>query len=558
MSVVTGIGVFLFFALIQPYQLRSQEMYQMFLFTSDYFRSVVCLPGGLADYAGRFLTQFMLYPWIGALIVCLLFTSVQQLTFTHIVRRDMLAYTVSFVPAVLLTVSFCNKDTLLSVFVAAVTGLAAAICIRFSKRLAVFEIAASVVLYFLSGSLGVVFFIGACHAHHRRVLPTLCGLAAILASVIVSRYIFNFQFVRLLCGIHYSRYHDTVPLLPWLAAASAVALPLFMKNDRTAGPAWSTAAVLVVSVGLFAGMFANRNAEWEEIFRYSTLAGESQWNKILRSALRRNPSTEISLSCLNLALAETGQLGNCMFQFRQNGQNGLFYPYRREHISPIPASVVYWNLGFMNTCQRFTFAAEEVIPDYQKSSWCHRRLAEVFLVKGQYDVARKYLEPLKYTLFYRSWAVETEKLLDNPEQIDSHTVYGEKRRCDLKEHRSLYSSQDMYTPLYQYCQENPGNMVLRQYLLGLCLLNADMDRFVGFLQPELFREMPVSYQEAYILYWSRDHDSAYGIPSFVSERTVNNFMSFTTAAMSMSEASLQQRYSHTYWYYFINYDDRQN
>lgn len=551
MSAFAGITVFLFFLLIQPYHLRFQELYQMFLFSSEYFINTVSVPGGFADWTGRLLTQFMAVPWIGALIVSLLFTAVQRLTFKHSARKDPLGYAICFIPAMLLAVSFCNMNTLLSVFTSAIIGLALS---EIKGKRPIVTIVVSAALYFLCGTLGTVFYL----AVQRKPSMTVYGLATVLLAVIASRYTFHFPISRLICGVHYSRYHDTFPILPWIAAASVWIIFLIFRENRTAKTIFPIISYAIILVSFAFGLFSSRESDWEEMICYSTLAQESQWDRIIEKAQKKAPSSPISISCMNLALAKTGQLGNAMFHFNQAGPDGLFYPYRREHISPIPSSVIYWNLGFMNTCQRFTFAAEEVIPDYQKSSRCHKRLVEVYLVKGQYDIARKYLEPLKYTLFYRHWALETQKLLDNPELIDNHPVYSSKRKLDLKEHSSLFSLQDMYTPLHQYCIENPNDIVLWQYLLGWCLLNNDLDRFVEYLKPEIFKTLPLSYQEAYILYWSRDHESPAGIPSFVSERTINNFMSFTTAAMTMPEERLKAKYSNTYWYYFITHDNGQN
>ncbi|KAA6305365.1 hypothetical protein EZS27_042983, partial [termite gut metagenome] len=41
----------------------------------------------------------------------------------------------------------------------------------------------------------------------------------------------------------------------------------------------------------------------------------------------------------------------------------------------------------INTAQSFAFEAMEVIPDYQKSVRCIKRLAETNLINSQYEVA---------------------------------------------------------------------------------------------------------------------------------------------------------------------------
>lgn len=51
MTVLTGIALYLFFAVKYRYHLHFQEQYQLFEWTGKYFARVVALPGGLADWA---------------------------------------------------------------------------------------------------------------------------------------------------------------------------------------------------------------------------------------------------------------------------------------------------------------------------------------------------------------------------------------------------------------------------------------------------------------------------------------------------------------------------
>ena len=57
-----------------------------------------------------------------------------------------------------------------------------------------------------------------------------------------------------------------------------------------------------------------------------------QWNQIIKAAENKEPNSPFSVTCLNLALAKTGQLGDRMFHFYQNGTEGLT-PTSKE-ISP--------------------------------------------------------------------------------------------------------------------------------------------------------------------------------------------------------------------------------
>ncbi len=62
-----------------------------------------------------------------------------------------------------------------------------------------------------------------------------------------------------------------------------------------------------------------------------------------------------------------GQMGDRMFEFYQNGTEGLLPEFQRDFTSPLPTSEAYYHLGMVNTAQRFTFEAMEAIPNFNKS-----------------------------------------------------------------------------------------------------------------------------------------------------------------------------------------------
>ena len=80
-TLLFGVAVLLFFGLAYPHHLHYQEQYQLFLFDSSYVWEIIRMPGGVSDLLGRFCTQFFMFAWVGALIIALLLSAVQLLTF---------------------------------------------------------------------------------------------------------------------------------------------------------------------------------------------------------------------------------------------------------------------------------------------------------------------------------------------------------------------------------------------------------------------------------------------------------------------------------------------
>lgn len=554
-SALFGLAVFLFFRIAYPYHLHFQEQCQMFLFSSDYLFDVVSMPGGLSDYIGRFLTQFFYQAAFGAGIIALLSVGVQLLTFSACGRRTLMEYALSFLPSCALVISMCDENSLLSPFIAIISGLSFIFLLsRSTKRSFRYAliIALGILLYLMGGGLAALVFSVAALCREKDWRLAIACVAAAAASAFISAYLTALPFQRLMFGTHYYRYHNVTPLWPWTSALLLSALLLADTFGRYAASnrRWPAVVTLLAVFALSAtGVAMLRDSTKEEMMKYAFFTRMQLWNRIIRCAAEKSPDTPVTVSCLNLALAMTGQMGEHMFEFFQNGTEGLLPSHQRDHFSPLPASDICWHLGFVNTSQRFIFDAQEVIPDFQKSAVCYRRMVEASIVTGAYDVARKYLEPLKHTLFYRKWALENEILLDNPELIESHPVYGRQRELVLKEKDFFFSDYEMDSMLGLHFVENRSNKAAMQYLLAWTLLNRNLPRFFECLQ--LYDgKLPKSYQEGAILYWAETHDSPEGMPSYITKGVYDRFVSFVSDYRSGNRQLVKKKYGDTYWLYY--------
>jgi len=224
----------------------------------------------------------------------------------------------------------------------------------------------------------------------------------------------------------------------------------------------------------------------------------------------------------------------------------------RDFTSPLPTAEAYYHLGMINTAQRFTFEAQEGLPDFQKSARCYRRLAQTNIINGDYGVAHKYLEPLTHTLFYRQWAKATLPLLGNEEAIDNHPEYGHLRRLRLHNHDFLFSEGEMDSMLGLLCVENGDNDMAYNYLLSWNLLSKDLNRFSECLHLRDFTTLPQHAQEAMLFIWSQTHDSLEGVPSYLSPENVTRMQAFLQAVRAgKPESYIRTHFGRTYWYYLL-------
>lgn len=556
----TGILLaFIFFNFIYPYHIHYQEQMQLFRFGADYFRESMAIPGGLGDWIGGFLVQFFYHAPAGSLILAMLLGLIQFLTWKNMEKGSFAAYPLSFLPAIAMFLFYCDENALVTAAVAMAASLTLSSALMNIRRTG-FRFATTIllmpVMYCLFGSISIIVpvVVGIRSAMRKKEMTAILAFsaAAVLMAVLIpftARSCCPYPLERLIFGIHYHRYHNAIPLMVWTAVLlvpSVLLLAKVMTRDRLAAVSM---ALVILPAACLTPVFTD--IEKERLFGYDFMTRMGQWNKILATSDRHVPDSPIAVECTNLALAKTGHMSSDMFSFFQNGPAGLLPEFTRNHFSPIPTGTVYYHLGMINTAQTFFFEAQEGIPDFQKSARLSQALARTNLINGDYEVARKYVRALKQTLFYRKWAKETEKLLDNPGLIDQVPEYAYLRSVRIKDHDFMFSQEEMDSMLGLLYVENDTNTMAMDYLLAWCLLRKDLPRF--FECHKLLKKGYDArhYQEAVILYWALTHDGPDGMPDFITDRTAKSFTRFISRLQAgVDEASMQKEFGNTYWFYY--------
>ena len=559
LSATAFLLAFAFFNFLYPYHIHYQEQLQLFRFSADYFFESVSVPGGFGDWITGFLVQFFYHAPIGALILASLLGLIQFLTWKNMERGTYASYPLSLLPAVAMFLFFGGEDNLITAAVALTASLAAAFGIMKINNIELrytITILLVPVLYMLLGSISIItpVIVGINSLLRKEEskgveIFTWASLAMVAITIIVARQCTPYPLSRLIFGVHYHRFSYVIPTLAWIAVLLvpfAILSATAVRNDKAAA---ITLAIAILPAACL--MSASIDLEKEKLFKYDFMARMEQWNKILVTSDKHPMDSPIAVECTNLALAKTGHLASDMFAFFQNGPSGLLPKYVRDHFSPGPTGTVYYNLGMINTAQTFFFEAQEGIPDFQKSARFSQALAKTNLLNRDYEVARKYVTALKQTIFYRKWALQTEKLLNNPALIETVPEYAYLRAVRMKNHDFLFSQDEMDSMLGLLYVENNANTMAMEYLLGWCLLHKNLPRFLECHQLMLRGFDARHYQEAVILYWALTHDSPEGMPGFISKQVETRFNRFITASRSgRDEASMEKEFGDTYWFYY--------
>ena len=581
LSLLFGVAVVIFWSVPYMSGLCFQEQYQMFLFDTNYFLERIVLPGGLADYISEFLVQFYYMPVLGGTIIALLLMSIQAISWGLMKQYGMKAvfpgYLLSFVPSIVLWCAMGDQNLLLS-FVVALSGalLMGWIHNRFHNRLVkvVFELVSTALVYWFLGP--VVFLYAALMIgdtlmkgkQNGHILSSLgysaCLLILTVAWILLTTQSLQYPVYRIFSGLNYYRYPGTVSPLPLGVMIWTVVVVFFgMVPD---GHAWikklqqskvvmALAYVLVIVASWF-GIKASFDAMTYDLIDYDFLVRTEQWDKIIEKAEKMPATTPLSVSCVNLALSQKGQLADRLFEFYQNGGEGLFPTFTRDMISPVSTAEIFFRLGMVNDAERYMFEAQEAIPNYRKSARLTRRIIECEIINGNYKVAAKLLRRLQKTLFYSNWANQTMALLGNEKAINRHPIYGKLRKYREKKQDFLFSDREMDQMLGLLFLNDNHNRMAYEYLMCYELLQRDMEKFMQYYPLGRFvgyDHIPRSFQEILIGNWMKTHSDPRTIPYSVDAQNVNNTLNFIQLYMqNPKDPQLsQQPYVSNVWYYMV-------
>ena len=584
LSLLFGVAVVIFWAVPFVGGLCFQEQYQMFLFDTGYFLERIVLPGGLADYISEFLVQFYYMPVLGGAIIALLLMGIQAAVWglmkQYGARHDFPGYLLSFLPSIALWCAMGDQNVLLSFVVALFGALVIGwIHNRFHNRLVkvVFELVSTALVYWFLGP--VVFLYAALmigdtlkNAKQKGNVFSGIGYSVVIliltiAWILLTTQTLQYPLYRIFAGLNYYRYPGTISPLTFVVMVWAVVIPflgMISCRQKSLQKLQQSKVVIVLSyvlviVASWFGIKASFDEMTYELIDYDFLVRTEQWDKIIEKAEKKPATTPLSVSCVNLALSQKGMLADRLFEFYQNGGEGLFPTFTRDMISPVSTAEIFFRLGMVNDAERYMFEAQEAIPNYRKSARLTRRIIECELINGNYQVAAKLLRRLQKTLFYSNWANQTMALLGNEKAINRHPVYGKLRKYREKKQDFLFSDQEMDQMLGLLFLNDNHNKMAYEYLVCYELLQRDMEKFMQYYPLGRFVDydhIPRSFQEILIGNWMKTHSDPRSIPYSVDAQNVNNTLNFIQLYMQNPKNPLlnQQPYVSNAWHYMVIQD----
>ena len=430
------------------------QHYNLFLFSSLFFKEQMIVPGGMLSYLGSFFTQFFFYPWLGVLLLCgwwLLLTWMTKRAFRIPARWCAIA----LLPVAILLVS--NMDLgywhylmkLKGYFFLSTIGTTAGVGLlwvfrRLPARLwlrLVFLLVVTAVGYPLMGAyaLAAVLLMGVwtwrlSTDKAQNAAITLVALLCIVAiPLLFYRYVYyqtNIDYIyRAALPIFSIRedypafFYPYYALAAWALVMVAHPQPLpkggesgAHRNSLRFGRKW---AILTVQAAILVGLFLCVRHFWynDDNFHHELAMQRCidrlDWEGVLKvGAKQEGEPTRAIVMMRNLALSRLGIQTDQMYNFAKGSKKSdtplPIYMYK------VAGRLIYYHYGLTNECHRMCM--EEGVETGWKPELI-KYMARCALLSKEPQAARKYLDLLQQTLFFGSWAKNLQMLADNPGQI---------------------------------------------------------------------------------------------------------------------------------------------
>lgn len=293
-----------------------------------------------------------------------------------------------------------------------------------------------------------------------------------------------------------------------------------------------------------------------DIIDYDFLVRTEKWDKIIQKAEQRQPSTPKEVASVNLALSQTGQLADRLFDFFQNGGEGLFPTFSRDMSSSITTAEIFFRLGMINDAERYMFEAQEAIPNYRKSGRLTKRITECEIANGNFAVAATYLRRLQNTLFYKPWATKMLTLIKSPEAVAEHPLFKKLRANRYTKADYLFSDKEMDQMVGLLFTCNNHNRMAYEYLMCYVLLERDIVKFMEYYplgQYVGYDRIPRVFQQVIIGTWMQQHNDLRSMPYSVDAQTVNETVEFVRLYMSKGNREQLDAppYCYNAWHYIM-------
>jgi len=440
-TVILLAAVSLYFYLAGNYILVFQETRSLFIFSGEYLQKFLVKPGGLLEYTAKFLTQFYTDSFTGPLVISAILT-IPAVILYFINKRLIpgITYSLLFllIPSFLLLLMQANYYHMMEYNLGflMVLGYYLFMISSDKKYLRFLVLILFPLFYYLAGAYAMIF--AALYIVHNLIHEkgkmkftfSLLMIVSIVLSFLVAWKILFLQTTEQLMFYPLPAFaNPAYKVTFFILAAYIVFYPSIsgvtgrLRKSRLNKKSYSYIAIGIVFIFTVVFLFKIYNPQTARVIELERLVFAEEWSKAIELHEKKPSRNLIGQYFYNIALSETDQLCERLFTGSQDFAAGtLVLPWGDDHLDR--GAYFYYSIGLINEAHRWAYE-EMVVYGYRPQNI--KLLARTSLINGDYEMARKYINILKKTIYYRGWAKKYEKMADNPELITTDTDLSAKR-----------------------------------------------------------------------------------------------------------------------------------
>lgn len=444
-------SIFAFWLMVAKngYMLRWYEEMSLFQPTGLFFKQFLYYPGGLFRYAGTWLTQLMYYPWLGSATMIILLLLLAWLTrrgFSMPLNASALAF---LVPMALLASVLQLDDALLSMkspgyvfantlgylFVALAVAVYQALEQKHLLRLPYMLVLAC--LYFAAGFFAILAVVvcilldaarGIRGKEWLRIAECVMAVAAV-ALVPQAYYLYipgntadyDCLYLKGLPELYMESY-DLYLWMPFIVANGVIlALSLLSAcKVRMSGKIWMWAGGLIL---LAAAIWTIKAQKKTEQIRATVILLQNleahNWENMcgVMSVIREEPNATMQI-LYTLALGNLGQ----QIPFKADKKPRIVDQRHNEKFTMTAFINVPVDYYMGHTNKSYRWAMEHSV-QYGWKVFFLKYMVKDALLNGEPELAKRYNDMLKGTLFHRQWAEKMDTYINDPSIMDQNEEF---------------------------------------------------------------------------------------------------------------------------------------
>ena len=583
--------------------LYMQQMRSLFNDTSVFFQQYHAIPAGFLQWAGCYFTQLFYYPALGSSVLILMWIAIFFLM-KKALRIPNALSPLLLIPLVCLLVSeidlgywiyynknhgYCFSQTLGLLFASALVFLcryAANVKIKFGtiivpllggallvglyRYIGVYAMAASV-------CLGVIMLI-----ERKWIAGVLYVIAAAIPPFLYQQLFDTLrsnQFFMAGLPVFESGNVTNASLThPFLFAIGCLVLFSFiyiisarLKSEKVS--CIVSAILLIVVIAGSYGILEDADYDDENYHvecRAYRAIDNMEWEDALYEIRQvRGTLTRQLIMFKNLALFNTGDIGNSMYDYDDKGMIPTPSDSLKVHTANTAAPIIYLHHGMTNFAYHYCM---EIQVEYGFSICELKVMALSAIISGENALAQKYLKILSHTMFHKEWAERYLRLARNPKEIGKYPELAKMRELHSYIDNNIDSDGGIcenYLLSYFTATYNKESKYFQEICLAYSVMLKDIKTFwpqyLLYLQLHKGEKIPEIYQQVAYFYSDVEPSTApdaktYGLK--YDQEIIDRYNHFDQLSQGLlksgfSEESIARQteaeFGNTFWWvYFFN------